>query len=144
VLSEARRLADSKGVPYVGTEHLLLGILRVPGGIATAALLSFGDLDSLAARVEDLLDPPALIGFEQHPRPWRARPIVDASGAYRYDSEGQLLQLFEDADGNFVRNGDGQLVRFRSMSNAALGFEPIVLSPGDSTEDGQRLGTEPS
>jgi ATP-dependent Clp protease ATP-binding subunit ClpA len=55
-VDEARRLDH----PYIGTEHLLLGLVREGGGIAAGVLESLGvGLDAVRAQVICLLDQPA-------------------------------------------------------------------------------------
>ena len=58
---EARRLDHS----YIGTEHLLLGLIRDEGGVAAKALESLGvSLEAARQEVEELL-----LGDGQGPRP---------------------------------------------------------------------------
>ncbi len=49
---EARRLDHN----YIGTEHILLGLLRVPEGVGARALASFGvSLEAVRAQVEEII-----------------------------------------------------------------------------------------
>jgi len=53
-MAEARDLTHN----YVGTEHLLLGLLYEGNGVAARALISLGvSLDQARARVEDIIGP---------------------------------------------------------------------------------------
>jgi ATP-dependent Clp protease ATP-binding subunit ClpA len=60
---EARRLQHN----YIGTEHILLGLLGEPDGVAYRALESFGmSLDETRDEVK------AIVGAGSH---WRAHPV---------------------------------------------------------------------
>jgi ATP-dependent Clp protease ATP-binding subunit ClpC len=55
VLDLAEQEAEASHAPEVGTDHLLLGLLRESGGIAAGVLESFGiTLDSARAQIEQL------------------------------------------------------------------------------------------
>jgi ATP-dependent Clp protease ATP-binding subunit ClpA len=55
VLQRARDAAESAGLPYVGTEHLLLGLLAQPRTVARRALRVFGlDLEEARAGLDRL------------------------------------------------------------------------------------------
>lgn len=50
---EAIRLEND----YIGTEHLLLGLIRVNGGVAADAIKSFGvSLEDLGGQIEEIVD----------------------------------------------------------------------------------------
>jgi ATP-dependent Clp protease ATP-binding subunit ClpA len=56
LLAEARRLAESRGHPIVGTEHLLLAMTRQsPGAFARRLLDEVGATAQLRARIEDAI-----------------------------------------------------------------------------------------
>ncbi len=60
VLALARKEADRLQHPYVDTEHLLLGMLRLGEGVAASVLQSYGlTLESARAEVEKLNSPAA-------------------------------------------------------------------------------------
>ena len=51
-LNQAINVAGSMGHTYVGSEHLLLGILRIGGGMAANTL---GKYDVTAEKIEELI-----------------------------------------------------------------------------------------
>jgi ATP-dependent Clp protease ATP-binding subunit ClpC len=57
--------AHGFGHEYIGTEHLLLGLLREGGGVASQLLLRHGaDLDTVRLHVTHLLpDPPPIMNL---------------------------------------------------------------------------------
>jgi ATP-dependent Clp protease ATP-binding subunit ClpC len=58
VLAMAREEASLLHHEYVGTEHLLLGIIREGEGVAATALLNLGaELDELERRIKELIKP---------------------------------------------------------------------------------------
>jgi ATP-dependent Clp protease ATP-binding subunit ClpC len=57
VLELSRREAEELGSDYIGTEHILLGLLREGGGVAAQVLVKLGaDLDGAREQVIRLLD----------------------------------------------------------------------------------------
>ncbi len=56
VISIAREVAQLRNHEYVGTEHLLLGIIEEGEGVAAAAIQALGvDLKLLAARIDEVV-----------------------------------------------------------------------------------------
>ena len=59
VLALARQAAGSCGHSYIGTEHLLMGLLREKEGTAGRVLEDFGiDADKAMALIDKLIAPP--------------------------------------------------------------------------------------
>jgi len=66
VLSLASAEAVKLHHPFVGTEHLLIGLVREGSGVAAKVLESLGlDLDTLEAQIEELIAP----GTDEAPSP---------------------------------------------------------------------------
>ena len=79
VLACARDEAERARAGYIGTEHLLIGLLRVEGGIAARALAELGvDLEGVRASVEAAARRPAPPGvpLEQTPTT-RTRRVLE-------------------------------------------------------------------
>lgn len=58
-LELAKKTAQSCGHTYIGTEHILIGLLREPEGTAGKVMEEFGvEEESLMALVEKLIAPP--------------------------------------------------------------------------------------
>jgi ATP-dependent Clp protease ATP-binding subunit ClpA len=75
VLELSLREALQMGHNYIGTEHILLGLLREGDGVATQALIRRGaDLDRVRATVLSEL---SAVGSEQQPVPARRTPGAD-------------------------------------------------------------------
>lgn len=55
VLRHAERLAREHGHDFIGTEHLLLGLLAEPDGVAGQVLSRLGVSDEAAAEVERIM-----------------------------------------------------------------------------------------
>ncbi len=63
VLSLARREAERLGQDHIGTEHILLGLARIGGGVADRALRKLDvDLQTIRTKVQELISfgPPAV------------------------------------------------------------------------------------
>jgi ATP-dependent Clp protease ATP-binding subunit ClpA len=60
-LRHAERIAQEHGHDYVGTEHLILGILAEPDGIAGQVLARLGVTADVAARTEEIMSSPGYI-----------------------------------------------------------------------------------
>lgn len=55
ILETAERRAADFGHDYLGTEHLLLALLDKRGGVASAAIEEFTDLDDLRSKVVEIV-----------------------------------------------------------------------------------------
>lgn len=55
VLEATEREAERYGHEYIGTEHLLLGLLAEPDGIAGRVLVELGVADDAVARVREII-----------------------------------------------------------------------------------------
>lgn len=62
VLRHAERIAREHGHDYVGTEHLLLGLLAEPDGIAGQVLARLAVLDDAASLTEAWMAQPGYRG----------------------------------------------------------------------------------
>jgi ATP-dependent Clp protease ATP-binding subunit ClpA len=75
VLDLSRREALSLGHKYIGTEHLLLGIIRENEGVASLILLDYGaDADTIRNEIVRTLSGPSRASRSRPDRPDRARP----------------------------------------------------------------------
>ncbi len=105
---EARRL----NYPYVGTEHLLLGLIREGSGVAAQALNSLGiQLDQVRAEVEKIIGPgagtPAVGEITLTPRAKRVIELALAEahsmGVNYIGTEHLLLGLIREGEGVAAR-----------------------------------------
>ena len=79
-LELAAEEARSLGHNYIGTEHLLLGLIREGEGVASQVLLNLGlDLNTVRNEVMELLGS-ALPGLSQGPQTKSKTPALDAFG----------------------------------------------------------------
>ena len=58
VLRHAERIAEEHGHDYIGTEHLILGLLAEPRGIAGQVLARLGVTADVAAMTEEIMASP--------------------------------------------------------------------------------------
>lgn len=80
-LSLAKKTAQSCRHTYIGTEHILLGLLKEPEGTAGKVMEEFGiDVESLMKLVEKLIAPPETNLMEREPvlSP-RAKKIIESA-----------------------------------------------------------------
>ena len=104
---EARRL----GHPAVGTEHLLLGLLREGDGIAARALQALGvNLDKVRKEVEKIVVPGNLRGGEEIGLTPRAKKVLELAqeegrkqGVSYVGTEHILLGLIREGEGVAAR-----------------------------------------
>jgi len=75
----AREEAARLNHDYIGTEHLLLGLVKMGEGVAVTTLQSFGlDLDSLRLEIEKLIQPgPGTITIGEIPFTPSAKKVLD-------------------------------------------------------------------
>ncbi|HKF18451.1 MAG TPA: Clp protease N-terminal domain-containing protein [Candidatus Dormibacteraeota bacterium] len=57
-LSEAARVARDRGHAFLGTEHVLLGLLAEPDGIAAQVLAQLGVTEQTRLKLEQIMDSP--------------------------------------------------------------------------------------
>ena len=114
VLELSLREAISLGHNYIGTEHILLGIMRENEGVAARILLDFG-VDAETVRTAVL----GLVGVEEPEQPLRRVPRARARRRPRWeyrvaatedDLEGQLSALGAQGWELVLRLDDGRLV----------------------------------
>jgi len=71
VLERALREALSLGVNHIGTEHVMLGLLREPGGVGAQVLADLGALDDLRAELIGAVGPARPARWERATVMWR-------------------------------------------------------------------------
>ena len=71
VMERALREALSLGVDHIGTEHLMLGLLREPGGVGAQVLADLGALDELRAELIGAVGPPNPAHWHRATVMWR-------------------------------------------------------------------------
>ena len=123
VLLLAQEEAGQLNHTYVGTEHLLLGMLSVGDGVAAEALKSFGvSLDGARDRIRAVVGEGGAAGSEQFTVTPRLKKILELSlrealqlGAGFIDTEHLLLAT--------IREGEGVALSVL----AGLGVQPMAL-----------------
>jgi len=99
VLELSRRESDQMGHHYIGTEHILLGLVREGDGVAAQVLIKLGaDLNQLRQQVIQILQGSTVEGagergMRRRPRTMRAGAIEDI--AARIDATDQRLAAIE-------------------------------------------------
>jgi ATP-dependent Clp protease ATP-binding subunit ClpA len=123
VLATAAQEAEKLGDNFVGTEHLLLGLIAEGEGIAAQALDAVGATQAVRAKLE------AMIQSSRSEGP--SNRAVDRQG----NLIGYMLQ---DEEGNpFVIGRDGQAIHIRHDAEGNLGVvddagTPVRLEPAKS------------
>lgn len=108
VMSLENRVAQGFHHEYLGTEHLLLGLLREKEGIAAQALSNLGlDRKTVRAEIEKLVEagPETQLTEELHQTP-RLKHVIQLAieearqlGHNQVGTEHLLLGLFKETDG---------------------------------------------
>jgi Clp amino terminal domain, pathogenicity island component len=98
VLSHAQEEAERSGHSYIGTEHLLLGLLRVADGVAARALASLGvEEGQVRTTIASVLGRNERIALQQIIPTSRVKKVIEISfaeaqrGARGHVGTGQLL-----------------------------------------------------
>jgi ATP-dependent Clp protease ATP-binding subunit ClpC len=106
-LELAMEEATDLGHDYIGSEHLLLGLLREGDGVAGQALRALGlEVDTVRKEVVSILGPRGTFGAAQRAVRAGSFELVDAEGRVRgrfgFGSDGQPAIEFFDADGKLT------------------------------------------
>jgi len=138
-LKIAKRLAKSLGQNYVGTEHLLLALLKEGTGVAAKVLYGNGlDPDKLTEMIRDMLAPDGvtLLAERNDYSPRAAAVLEDAyKQAEKYNSESVgtehiLLAILNENDSVAVRLLNTLGVSFNKLYNdiyVSMGLEPSKI-----------------
>ncbi len=158
VVVEAQHEARALGHDYIGTEHLLLGLISEGGGVGAKALESLGvSAEALRAAVAEIVEP-----REQSPSPHipftpRAKQVLRLSlaeaqrfGHNYIGTEHLLLALIQERDGVAgqvlaAAGADLQRVRAevaRLLAEYRRRAEPDAGQGESAGADGSRRGPE--
>ena len=136
------------GHGYIGTEHLLLGLLRADGGVSSKVLLDAGLTDEFVVeRIKENVGvgvPSDVSGQDMTPRLKRIleRSFVEArrTGNYIIGTEHILMSLLEEPNCQAVEIIESAGIDIRSLYSDVI--ESMGLSAaGDTDRDGQKHGT---
>jgi len=154
VLVLAKREARRFGHNYVGTEHLLLGLIKLGQGVAVAALQSMGlDLETVRYEVEKHSRPPEDPGkaVEDPPLTPRVKQVLALAAKearalnYNYiGTEHLLLGLLQEGEGVAARilrslNVDAEAVRAQVLK----ALDPNYLPPAAGGQQRERQEAGP-
>ena len=147
-LNLALEAARQFGHGYIGTEHLLLGLLRADGGVSSKVLLDAGLTDEFVVeRIKEDVGvgvPSDVSGQDMTPRLKRIleRSFVEArrTGNYIIGTEHILMSLLEEPNCQAVEIIESAGIDIRSLYSDVI--ESMGLSAaGDTDRDGQKHGT---
>lgn len=147
-LNLALEAARQFGHGYIGTEHLLLGLLRADGGVSSKVLLDAGLTDEFVVeRIKENVGvgvPSDVSGQDMTPRLKRIleRSFVEArrTGNYIIGTEHILMSLLEEPNCQAVEIIESAGIDIRSLYSDVI--ESMGLSvAGDTYRDGQKHGT---
>jgi len=160
VLAFAKREAKKFGHNYVGTEHLLLGLIKLGQGVAVAALRNMGlDLETVRYEVEKHSGPGSDTQLEgDPPLTPRVRRVIALAAQeakalnYSYiGTEHLLLGLLREGDGVAARvlrnlNVEADAVRNEVMKALDPNFlpgeaqrEPQAAPPSEAPKEGGKM-----
>jgi ATP-dependent Clp protease ATP-binding subunit ClpC len=135
---EARLLKHN----YIGTEHLLLGLLREEDSPASAVLQSLGiELEEVRARVAEIIGPGESEVSGQIPFTPRAKKVLELSlreaisfGHNYIGTEHILLGIVRENDGIASQimlglGADAEMVRDAVIRNVPMGSRPQRMPP---------------
>lgn len=146
-LNLALEAARQFGHGYIGTEHLLLGLLRADGGVSSKVLLDAGLTDEFVVeRIKENVGvgvPSDVSGQDMTPRLKRIleRSFVEArrTGNYIIGTEHILMSLLEEPNCQAVEIIESAGIDIRSLYSDVI--ESMGLSAaGDTDRDGQKHG----
>ena len=154
VLAFAKREAKRFGHNYLGTEHLLLGLIKLGQGVAVAALRNMGlDLESVRYEVEKHSGPSSDTQQEgDPPLTPRVRRVISLAAQeartlnYSYiGTEHLLLGLLREGDGVAARvlrnlNVEAEAVRNEVMKALDPNFLPVEGQHAQQPETGEQGG----
>lgn len=147
-LNLALEAARQFGHGYIGTEHLLLGLLRADGGVSSKVLLDAGLTDEFVVeRIKENVGvgvPSDVSGQDMTPRLKRILEMsfVEArrTGNYIIGTEHILMSLLEEPNCQAVEIIESAGIDIRSLYSDVI--ESMGLSvAGDTDRDGQKHGT---
>lgn len=131
VLATAQEEATTMGHDVIGTEHILLGLMRVEDGGASRALANVGiDLETLRERIEEIMPPGEGFAPPQLPMTARVKTVLSLAfeearvlGFPYVDTEHILLGLLREGEGvaiNVLRSFGVEPERIREQVIAQL------------------------
>jgi ATP-dependent Clp protease ATP-binding subunit ClpA len=133
---------------YIGTEHLLLGLLREGEGVAAGALTSMGiELEAVRSQVEEIIGQGAAEQAGHIPFTPRAKKVLELSlreahqlGHNYIGTEHILLGLVREAEGVAAQ----VLVAFGAgMNQVRQQVTRLLASAGQPEPEGEAPGSEP-
>ncbi|NLF17418.1 MAG: ATP-dependent Clp protease ATP-binding subunit [Lentisphaerae bacterium] len=143
VLALAKREARKFGHNYVGTEHLLLGLIKLGQGVAVAALRNMGlDLETVRFEVEKHSGPGSDMQLEgDPPLTPRVRRVIELAAQeakslnYSYiGTEHLLLGLLREGDGVAARVLRNLNIEADAVRNEVMkALDPNFLPGGSET-----------
>ncbi|MCK5803544.1 MAG: ATP-dependent Clp protease ATP-binding subunit [Lentisphaeria bacterium] len=153
VLLLAKREAKHFGHNYVGTEHLLLGVIKLGEGVAVAVLQSMGlELETVRYEVEKHSGPTGDTQLEGDP-PFtpRVKRVLQMSGRearalhYNYiGTEHILLGLLREGDGVAARVLRSLEVDLETVRNEVMkALDPNYLPSNSPEQASERAGEPP-
>jgi hypothetical protein len=142
ILNIAGEEADRLGHKHIGTEHILLGILRLPDSLAAKLLIARGAKANLIR--EQIATSPASLVASTRPAAGALTTLDDLLGLLRAGDSKQVARLFHDK-GQFVDSsgkrwigrteidkGAETLFAPFAKRNASLLLEDITKSPSET------------
>ncbi|MBR4099733.1 MAG: ATP-dependent Clp protease ATP-binding subunit [Clostridia bacterium] len=141
-LNQAINSAELLGHTYVGSEHLLLGLLRIGGGVAAVVL---GKADVTAEKIEELIRAQIGCGTPTKLSPDyftpRAKRVIESAmsgcnsaGKKFVGTEHLLLGILSDGDNYAIRFLNDLGVDVASLTNGVLKALGMDLNSGSKPE----------
>jgi ATP-dependent Clp protease ATP-binding subunit ClpC len=133
-LTRAQEQAQSAGAPFIGTEHLLLGLMLAEDGMASAVLGALGiEVETARAAIETVSGRnPATGGGRSVPTP-QVRTVIElafdearSARSSRVATEHLLLGLLRQAEGTGPR----------ALVHLGAGLEQVRAKVDELAQDG--------
>ncbi len=150
VMNLARQEAQRFNHEYLGTEHILLGLVQEGSGVAANVLRNMGiDLSKIRTEVEKLVKTgPSMVTMGQLPFTPRAKKVLELSmeeagnlGHNYIGTEHLLLGLIKENEGIAAKVLTNLGVKLEDVREEVLEF--LGAEPGDDDDDDEVTGEGP-
>jgi ATP-dependent Clp protease ATP-binding subunit ClpC len=153
VMSLARQEAQKFNHEYIGTEHILLGLVQEGNGVAANVLQKLGvDLDKIRTEVEKIVKSgPTMATMSNLPFTPRAKKVLELAmeeasqlGHSYIGTEHLLLGLIKENEGIAAQVLLNLRIKLEDVRSQVLEFLGADATDNDETDTGDIGGTAPS
>jgi ATP-dependent Clp protease ATP-binding subunit ClpA len=135
-LALAQEEAEASGHAYIGTEHLLLGLMRVDDGLAYKALATLGvQIETVRQKIDDLLD-----RREGQERPAQVRPTARVKKAIELSFEEARRRGYDHVGSQYLLLGllmEGDNLAARALADLGVALDNARTEVDHLVEGGE-------